>query len=232
MGISTEWIKLDGKDGRFDAYVVTPHLRRGPGIVLIQEIFGVNEHIRAVAAQYADDGYMVIVPDLFWRAEPRLELAYDQAGWKRGFEIYQSFDFAKGQQDIATAVTALKARPGFEGKVTSIGYCMGGSLSFQTVANGVVDAGVCYYGGEIVKNLDRAVDIKVPTLMLFGEKDEHIPQAAVDKIAAAFDGNPLVEIVSFPGAEHGFNCSYRSSYNMKAAVAAHGKTLEFLAKNL
>ncbi|MFL6708606.1 MAG: dienelactone hydrolase family protein [Massilia sp.] len=230
--MSKEWIQLDAADGKFDAYVVTPHLRRGPGIVLIQEIFGVNEHIRSVAEQYALDGYMVIVPDLFWRAQPRIELDYDQAGWKRGFDIYNNFDFAKGQSDIAAAVAALKARPGYEGKIASVGFCLGGLLSYHTIANGLVDAGVCYYGGGIASALDRAADIKVPTLMLFGEADEHIPQPAVEKITAAFQDNPLVQIRNYPDAQHGFNCSYRDSYNMRAAVKAHGETLVFLSEKL
>lgn len=232
MGISTAWVRLDGDDGAFDAYVATPHLGHGPGIVLIQEIFGVNEHIRAVAEQYALDGYMVIAPDLFWRAQPRLELGYDQAGWKRAVEIYNGFDIAKGQRDIATAVAALKARPGYDGKMASLGFCMGGLLSYHTVANGLVDAGVCYYGGGIAKQLARAPEIKAPTLLLFGEADEHIPPAAVDQIAAAFKDNPLVQMRRYPAAQHGFNCSWRDSYNMRASVKAHGETLIFLSDHL
>lgn len=232
MGIKTEWIKLDAADGSFDAYVVTPHTGGGPGIVLIQEIFGVNEHIRTVAEQYAHDGYTVIVPDLFWRSEPRVELGYDEAGWKRAVELMNAADNKKAQADIGVAIDALKARPGFAGPIASIGYCWGGLLSYHTAANGLVDAAICYYGGGIQNNLDRASEIAVPVLMLFGEEDSHIPMDAVQTIADAFEDNELVDIVSFTDAQHGFNCPHRDSYNQRAAVEAHGESLIFLSETL
>lgn len=232
MAIKTEWIQLEGADGKFDAYVATPHTGSGPGIVLIQEIFGVNEHIRTVAEQYANDGFVVIVPDMFWRSAARIELGYDEAGWKRAVELMNEADIKKAQDDIGVAIEALRNRPGMAGPVASLGFCWGGLLSYHTAANGLVDAAICYYGGGIQNNLDRAEDIEVPVLMLFGEEDSHIPMDAVHKIAEAFVDNELVDIVSFTEAEHGFNCTHRDSYNQRAAVEAHGESLIFLSELL
>jgi carboxymethylenebutenolidase len=232
MSVTTQWIEIDSADGKFGAYLAIPHTRKGPGIVLIQEIFGVNEHIRSVAEQYAADGYLVIAPDLFWRSGERIELSYDEAGWKRAVELMNATDVGKAQTDIELAIDALKAQPGLDGGIASVGYCFGGLLSYHTAANGLVDVAIAYYGGGIQNQLERADDIDVPLLMHFGEQDSHIPLEAVEKIAERFDNNDNVEIVVYPEAEHGFNCSHRDSYNQRAAAEAHGNTLIFLAQEL
>ena len=232
MSVTTQWIEIDSAEGKFGAYLAIPHTRKGPGIVLIQEIFGVNEHIRSVAEQYAADGYLVIAPDLFWRSGHRIELTYDEAGWKRAIELMNDNDVDKAQQDIELAIDALKAQPGLDGGIASIGYCFGGLLSYHTAANGLVDVAIAYYGGGIQNQLDRANEIEVPLLMHFGEQDSHIPLEAVEKIAERFDNNDNVEIVVYPEAEHGFNCSHRDSYNQRAAAEAHGNTLIFLGMEL
>jgi carboxymethylenebutenolidase len=232
MSVTTQWIEIDSADGKFGAYLAIPHTRKGPGIVLIQEIFGVNEHIRSVAEQYAADGYLVIAPDLFWRSGERIELSYDEAGWKRAVELMNATDVGKAQKDIELAIDALKAQPGLDGGIASIGYCFGGLLSYHTAANGLVDVAVAYYGGGIQNQLERADEIDVPLLMHFGEEDSHIPLDAVEKIAERFENNDNVEIVVYPEAEHGFNCSHRDSYNQRAAAEAHGNTLIFLGQEL
>jgi carboxymethylenebutenolidase len=232
MSVTTQWIEIDSADGKFGAYLAIPHTRKGPGIVLIQEIFGVNEHIRSVAEQYAADGYLVIAPDLFWRSGARIELGYDEAGWKRAVELMNATDIGKAQTDIELAIDALKAQPGLDGGIASIGYCFGGLLSYHTAANGLVDVAIAYYGGGIQNQLDRADEIEVPLLMHFGEQDSHIPLEAVEKIAERFENNDNVEIVVYPEAEHGFNCSHRDSYNQRAAAEAHGNTLIFLGQEL
>ena len=232
MSVTTQWIEIDSADGKFGAYLAIPHTRKGPGIVLIQEIFGVNEHIRSVAEQYAADGYLVIAPDLFWRSGKRIELGYDEAGWKRAVDLMNATDVGKAQTDIELAIDALKAQPGLDGGIASIGYCFGGLLSYHTAANGLVDVAIAYYGGGIQNQLDRADEIEVPLLMHFGEQDSHIPLEAVEKIAERFENNDNVEIVVYPEAEHGFNCSHRDSYNQRAAAEAHGNTLIFLGQEL
>ncbi|CAI8741543.1 carboxymethylenebutenolidase [Pseudomonas sp. IT-P12] len=232
MSVTTQWIEIDSAEGKFGAYLAIPHTRKGPGIVLIQEIFGVNEHIRSVAEQYAADGYLVLVPDLFWRNGHRIELTYDEAGWKRAVELMNATDIDKAQKDIELTIDALKAQPGLDGGIASIGYCFGGLLSYLTAANGLVDMAIAYYGGGIQNQLDRADEIQVPLLMHFGEKDSHIPLEAVEQIAERFENNENVEIVVYPEAEHGFNCSHRDSYNQRAAAEAHGNSLIFLGMEL
>ncbi|MDI2590752.1 dienelactone hydrolase family protein [Pseudomonas sp. 681] len=232
MSVTTQWIEIDSADGKFGAYLAIPHTRKGPGIVLIQEIFGVNEHIRSVAEQYAADGYLVIAPDLFWRSGPRIELGYDEAGWKRAVELMNATDVGKAQTDIKLTLNALKAQPGLVGGIAAIGFCFGGMLAYNTAANGLVDVAIAYYGGGIQNQLQRADEIKVPMLMHFGEQDSHIPMDAVKKIAERFENNDGVDIQVYPGAEHGFNCSHRSSYNQRASVEAHGNSLIFLSQNL
>jgi carboxymethylenebutenolidase len=212
METNSQWIDIETADGTFGAYLSLPRGGKGPGIVLLQEIFGVNQHIRNVADQYAADGYVVLAPDLFWRDGARIELGYDDAGWKRAVELMQ-----------ATGVGDTTA---------SIGYCFGGRLSYHTAANGLVDAALCYYGGGIQNALDRAAEIKVPVVMHFGAADSHIPLDAVKSIAEKFESNEQVEIHVYDGAEHGFNCNHRASYNQRAAAQAHGNSLVFLGEQL
>lgn len=232
MTVTTKWIDIHATDGTFGAYLAIPHNGKGPGIVLLQEIFGVNDHIRSVAEQYAADGYVVLVPDLFWRSASRIALDYDEAGWKRAVDLMQATDIAKAQSDIELTVAALKALPALDGKLAVIGYCFGGMLAYNVAADGLVDAAIAYYGGGIQNQLQRADQIKVPLLMHFGGADSHIPAEAVQKIAERFENNEDVEVHVYPGAEHGFNCSHRASYNQRAAAEAHGNSLTFLSDNI
>lgn len=232
MSTTSQWIDIAGPDGSFQAYLAVPHIGKGPAIILLQEIFGVNEHIRAVADQYAADGYVVLVPDLFWRAGAHIELGYDEAGWKRAVELMQATDNPHADADIAATVAALRARPEVTGKLASVGYCFGGRLSFQTAAAGLVDAAIAYYGGGIQNKLDLADRITVPLLMHFGGQDSHISPQAVQTIAERFEDRQDVEIHIYPGAEHGFNCTHRDSYQQRAAAHAHGNSLIFLSENL
>jgi len=231
MDSNTKWIDVQGDDGVFQAYLALPRGGSGPGIVLIQEIFGVNAHIRSVAEQYAADGYVVLAPDLFWRQGAHIELGYDDADWKKAVALKGKTDTDKAVADVAATVKALRALPGVGDKVASIGYCFGGLLSYLTAANGTVDAAVAYYGGGIQNALDRADDVTIPLLMHFGGKDGHIPQDAVRSIAERFGERDNVEIHIYPEAEHGFNCSHRGSYHQRSAVEAHGNTLLFLSEN-
>ena len=233
METNASWIDITTDDGSFGAYLSLPRGGCGPGIVLLQEIFGINQHIRNVADQYAADGYVVLAPDLFWRQGARIELAYDDASWKRAVELMQATDLAKAQSDIAATVSALRALPATSGeKIASIGFCFGGRLSYHTAANGLVDAAVAYYGGGIQNSLERANQIKVPMVLHFGGADSHIPAEAVKAIAERFDDNEQVAIHVYAGAQHGFNCNHRASYHQRAAAQAHGNTLLFLGETL
>ena len=232
MDTTSKWIDIQADDGQFQAYLALPRGGKGPGIVLLQEIFGVNEHVRNVADQYAADGYMVLAPDLFWRSAPRIELGYEGEDLQSAYTLMQACDVALAQSDITATTRALRALPGVGSKIAALGYCFGGRLAYLTGASGDVDAAIAYYGGGIQNDLERADGVKVPLLLHFGGQDSHIPTDAVKQIAERFDDNPDVEIHVYPDAGHGFNCSHRASYHQRSAALAHGNSLIFLSENL
>ncbi|HYV87464.1 MAG TPA: dienelactone hydrolase family protein, partial [Candidatus Polarisedimenticolia bacterium] len=138
-----KYIKLKTADRKVvRGYLASPASRKGPGILLCQEIFGINDHIREIADQYAEEGYFVLAPDLFHRLEPHVELGYGEADLKRAFDFYGRFDENKGAADIKSAVTALRKVKGCNGKVAALGYCLGGKLAYLAAARAGVDAAV------------------------------------------------------------------------------------------
>ncbi|HMC15253.1 MAG TPA: dienelactone hydrolase family protein [Albitalea sp.] len=230
--IKTNWISIAGTGGTYDAYLALPPAGSGPGIVLFQEIFGVNEHIRTLAEQYALDGFVVLAPDVFWQQQPRVELGYVGEDMQRAVALMNGADRAALLRDIGDSVGALRARPEIGSrKVGAMGYCMGGRLAYLAAATAGVDATVCYYGGGIHDQLDRAASIGCPIQFHYGDVDPNIPLSAVEKVRAAMAGKPA-EIHVYRGANHGFNCWARGSYHPPSAALAHGRTLQFLATNL
>ncbi|HEX6017624.1 MAG TPA: dienelactone hydrolase family protein [Burkholderiaceae bacterium] len=230
--MKTEWISIAAPGGaHFDAYLALPPAGKGPGLVLFQEIFGVNEHIRSVVEQYALDGFVVLAPDVFWRQQRRIELGYEGADRQRGIELAGAMKPAEAALDMTAAVAALRARPEVGGKVGAIGYCMGGRFAFLAAATTGVDAAVCYYGGGIHDQLDKAAGIRCPVQFHYAERDANIAPAAVDKVRTAMHGK-VAEVHVYPGAQHGFNCWARGSYDAASAALAHGRSLQFLSANL
>lgn len=226
-------ISIPSRDGQvFDAYLSLPPTGSGPGLVIIQEIWGVNEHIRAVADQYALDGFVVLAPDVFWRQQRRVDLQYTEADSRLARHYMQNLDGPNAVQDLVSTAQALRARGEVAGPVASLGFCMGGRLSFALAATGAVDAAVCYYGGGIQNNLALAPSIGVPMLFHYAELDDHIPPDAVAAVQAAFAGRSTAQFHVYPGVGHGFNCWGRPLYNQRAAALAHGRTLQWLAEQL
>jgi len=227
--VTTEWISVPTAGGAlFDAYLARPPAGKGPGLVLFQEIFGVNAHIRGVAEQYALDGFVVLAPDVFWRSAPRVELGYEGADRQRGIALAKQLDAGAVTADIVATVAALRTRPEVGGgKVGAIGYCMGGRLAFGAAAGAGVDAAVAYYGGGIHDQLDKAASITCPVQFHYAGHDDNIPPAAVEKVRAAMRGK-AAELHLYPGAQHGFNCWARASYDAASAALAHGRSLQFL----
>ncbi len=228
QAVSTQWTELAPG---FAGYLALPPGGRGPGLVLWQEIFGVNEHIRAVAEQYALDGFVVLAPDAFWRQAPRVELGYVGADRERAMALMQAYTAEQSLADIGTAVQALRARPEVTGRVGSLGYCMGGRLAYLAAATAGVDAAVAFYGGGIQGQLDRAAGITCPLQLHYAGHDDHIPPEAVARVRAALAGK-AAELHVYPGAMHGFNCWARGSYHAPSAALSHGRTLVFLADAL
>lgn len=225
--VSTRWIDIAPG---FAGYLALPPAGRGPGLVLWQEIFGVNPHIRAVAEQYALDGFVVLAPDAFWRQAPRVELGYEGEDRARAMALMQGYTPEQALADIGTATAALRARPEVAGaRVGSFGYCMGGRLAYLSAAMAGVDAAVAFYGGGIHNNLDRAGAVRCPLQFHYAGIDDHIPPAAVQRVREAL---PAAEVHVYGGAMHGFNCWARAAYHAPSAAVAHGRTLAFLGTHL
>lgn len=226
--VRTTWIDIAPG---YAGWLALPPAGQGPGLVLFQEIFGVNEHVRALAEQYALDGFTVLAPDVFWRQAPRVDLGYEGAERERARALMQAYTADDALADIATSVQALRARPEVSGRIGVIGYCMGGRLAWLAAATAGLDAAVAYYGGGIQTQLDRASGIGCPLQFHYAEHDEHIPPEAVERVRQATAGM-AAELHVYPGAMHGFNCWARASYHAPSAALAHGRTLTFLARHL
>ena len=232
MSTTSRWIDIPAGNDSFGGYLALPKGGKGPAVIIIQEIFGVNSHIRSVADQYAQDGYVALAPDVFWRVQPRVELTYDGADRAKGIELMQKLKLDEAVADIGSAAAALRAMPEVTGKVAAIGYCFGGRLAFLAAAQGSLDGAVAYYGGGIHTQLDQVANVKVPMLFHYGELDAHIPLSDVGQIQERFAGRTDAEFHIYANADHGFNCSDRASYNQRAAALAHGRTLSFLGERL
>ena len=219
-----EWIRLRANDGiELSAWRASPAGTPKGGIVVLQEIFGVNHHIRAVADSYAQAGYLAVAPALFDRVEPGVELGYDGADMARAMEIRGRATPADTLLDIGAAVAAVA----HAGPVGIVGYCWGGSLAWASAARieGVA-AAVGYYGGTVAKMLDLAP--RAPVMLHFGAKDAHIPLSDVETIRSA---HPAVPVFVYD-ADHGFNCDERASYDAAAAGVARERTMAFFAQHL
>jgi carboxymethylenebutenolidase len=233
MKVTSQWIDIDSGDGdRFQGYLALPRTGRGPGVIILQEIFGVNGHIRSVVEQYALAGYVALAPDVFWRSERRVELDYEGADREKALALLQKTDVERTVADLGAAARTLKSRTETAGKIAAVGYCFGGRLAYLMAANGAVDAAVSYYGGGIQNLLDRADKIQVPMLFHYAEQDTGIPLEAVEQVKARFAGRPDADLHVYPGAGHGFNCTDRSAYDQQASALALGRTLTFLASHL
>jgi len=238
LPLRTEWISVATPAGAMDAYLALPPAGRGPGLLLLQEIFGVNAHIRGVAEQYALAGFTVLAPDLFWREARRVELGYVGEERERALALMKTVTRDNAVADMKASVAALRARPECAGqtgagKVGAVGYCMGGRLAFTAAARCGVDAAVCYYGGGIAAQLELAPSIACPIQFHHAEKDASIPADAVASVRAAIAASPAAQRAEFhdyPGAEHGFNCWARATYQPASAALALGRSLQFLAR--
>ena len=220
------WIDIKAADGgTFRAYLAVPASGRGPGIVLCQEIFGINAYIREVADYYAEEGYVVLAPDLFWRLEKNVELGYTEADFARAFDFFGRFDTDKGMDDIGAAVRTLRARAEVAGKVGALGFCLGGRLAYLAAARCGVDCAVGYYGVTIDQYLNEAAKIRVPMVLHFAGEDKYAPPATVEKIQAAFKGRPEIEIYNYLGLDHAFARTGGMHYDRPAHMMAHSRSI-------
>ncbi len=227
----SEWVKLKASDGQeLSAYVARPQGEVKAALVVIQEIFGVNAHIRSVADGYAKDGFLAIAPALFDRFEPRVELSYEGEDQKRAFELYGKLDVNVALKDVAAAFHYAKKS---ERAVGVVGYCFGGLMAWISATRGEVEkmqpeAAVGYYAGGIGKF--AAEEPTCPVMLHFGEEDSHIGN---DQIEAVRSAHPEVTIYTYPGAGHAFNRDVApAAYHAPSAKLARERSLAFLTKNL
>ena len=222
MGEVTTLMARDGHE--FNAWLAAPPQKSGArGAVLIaQEIFGVNRHIRRVADDYAAQGYVTIAPGLFDRVRRGIELGYSEKEVQEGRGYRLQIPKDKTMLDLAASINVIK----HAGRVATVGYCWGGTLAYLAACELPVACAVSYYGGQIKDHLDKSP--RRPVMYHFGEKDPHIPMSDIDRIRAA-DPNGTFHL--YP-ADHGFNCEDRGSYDAASAALARERTLAFLAQRL
>ena len=219
-----ETVKLTANDKHsFDAYVARPDDQPKAGLVIVQEIFGVNQHIRRIADGFAKDGYLAIAPALFDRVERGIELGYDKDDIAAGRAIRAKISWDQAMSDVSAALGFLAGA----GKAGVIGYCWGGSVAWLAACRLNPAAAVCYYGGNIHEC--RNEQPSCPVMFHFGEEDTGIPLDQVKEIGKA---HPKQELFTYAGAGHGFNCEMRGSYHPDSAAIARERTLAFLSRTI
>jgi carboxymethylenebutenolidase len=226
-------ITISGPDGKFSAYLAQPTSNKGPGIVVIQEIFGVNAVMRGICNELAAQGYFALAPDLFWRIEPNIQITdKSEAEWKKAFELYQKFNVETGVKDIQATITHLRGVPGAGPKIGAVGYCLGGLLAYLTATRTNVDAAVGYYGVGIETHLAEKDKIKKPLLLHIAAKDQFVPPAAQAQIVDAFKGSSLVSTYVYPKVDHAFARMGGQHYDKEAADLANKRSADFFKTHL
>lgn len=221
-------------DGEFGAYLAAPASGRGPGIVVIQEIFGVNKVMRQIVDDFAARGYFALAPDLFWRLEPGVQLSdRTDEEWKRAFDLMGRFNQDTGIKDIQSSIGYLRhSVAGCTGKVGAVGYCLGGLLAFLTATRTDCDASVGYYGVSIQDKLGEATRIKKPLLLHIAGKDEYVPAEAQKKIIEGLKSNAHVTIHLYPEMNHAFARQGGAHFDKACADLANGRTSTFFRQHL
>ena len=226
-------IQITCGDGKFMAYLSLPERGSGPGVIVIQEIFGINGFVRQVCDDLADRGMVALAPDLFWRQEPGIQLTdQTEAEWTKAFQLFQGFDLNKGVDDLAATLNHLRRRKECTGKVGCVGFCLGGQLAYLMACRSNIDAAVGYYGVYIQDYIAEAVNIRHPLMLHLGEKDEFVPPEAQ---AIIIDGLKTIELVTlhrYPEDDHAFARVGGQHYNQASAELANQRTHDFLAASL
>jgi len=220
-------------DGSFDLTVWVPDSGSGPGLLLIQEIYGVSDYIRAVAEDLAGLGYVVAAPDLFWRLQPGYQAVHDDAGLASSLAIGSRFDAAQGVADSIAALGALAALPEVDGGIGIIGFCLGGSIAYLVAAQTPVDAVVSFYGSAVPEQLGMLDQITAPLLFHFGGSDPYIARDQVQAVEDAAAGRPNVVIYVEEGAGHAFHNRKAPMFHQpEPAARAWRRTEDFLRRHL
>ena len=219
--------------GSFSAYLALPEGGSGPGMIVIQEIFGVNKVMRDICDDYAARGYVAICPDLFWRIEPGIDITdQSEEEWKKAFELFQAFDVDKGVEDLKATLAFLRDYDGCSGKIGAVGYCLGGKLAYLLAARSDVDASVGYYGVGIEDMLGEAKQISAPLMLHIAEEDQFVPKDAQQQVHAALDRHENVTLHDYPDQDHAFARQGGDHFDAASADAANRRSAEFFQTNL
>ena len=230
----SEQLTVTTGEGSFECYVARPDVvGTYPVIVVLQEIFGVNQGIRSIADGYAAKGYIAVAPDLFWRNAPGVQLwEGNEADVAKAFELYKSYDFDHGVRDIAATISAARTLEGSNGKVGVTGYCLGGLMTYLSAARTDGDAFAAYYGGGTDNYLHEAKNIGAPILYHLAGADDYIKPDAQEAIKAALLDKNDAEVHVYPGCDHAFARPGGGHYDAAAATLANSRTDEFFARTL
>lgn len=231
--MASEMITIHSPDGEFQAYRAAPKGGKGPAIIVIQEIFGINQVMRDICDDLADQGYVAICPDLFWRIEPGIDIT-DQTReeWDKAFELFGKFDPDTGVKDIAETLDVARRDPAANGKVGAIGYCLGGLLAYLTACRTDADACVGYYGVRIPDYLEEAGNISGHLMLHVAGKDEFVDSRAQNAMHDGLDDNPHVTLHDYPDNDHAFARPGGAHFDAEAAELANTRTRAFLQAHL
>lgn len=227
-------IIIPSKDGQsFSAYIAIPEKTPAPAVILIQEIFGVNQEMREKCDTLAAQGFLAICPDLFWRLEPGVQLTdKTEAEWAKAFDLMNRFDVDQGIDDLRATCHSVTGHAQSTGKVGCVGYCLGGKLAYLMAARTKIAASVSYYGVGLDQLTDEVPSITNPLLMHIAEEDKFVDKTAQATIKTAIAANPNITAHSYPGVNHAFARLNGEHYDAAAAQLADGRTLEFLRATL
>jgi carboxymethylenebutenolidase len=229
----TDHITIKGGDGAFGAYIAPPKALPAPAVVVLRELFGVNADIRKTCDEVAEQGFIAVAPDLFWRQEPGVDLGVtSDADWQHGLRLYQAYDRDAGARDIKDTLDTVAKLPDCTGKVAVLGYCLGALMTFLTAVRYGADAAVAYHGGDTEKYLGEVDGLNAPLLMHLAEEDEFISKAAQAEIKATLAKKPNTTVYSYPGQNHAFSRHGGAHYNAEAAALARERTYAFLNRRL
>jgi len=222
---------LRSDDGfEFCASVSKPASETAPGIVLLQEKFGTNNQIHNMCDLLAEEGYLVVAPDVFARLDRDVNLGYSQEDVEKGVPLSERFDTEQGLRDIGVAIAALRAMPGCDGKVGTIGFSLGGTLAVLAAARYDVQCAISYYGVGIERHLDESNLITSPLVMHFAEEDKFSSPETISAIRRAFAGHKNVKLYTYPGVDHAFASPESASHNKPAASMAYSRSFAVLQR--
>jgi len=231
--MTTISIDADDKSGSFGCLVVKPGKEPAGVVVLIQEIFGVNDAMRATANEVAALGFIAVCPDLFWRLQPGVDITdKTDAEWKQAFDLMNRFDQATGIADLKTTVAFARTMPGSNGRVGTMGYCLGGRLAFMMAEQSDADVNISYYGVGLDGLLDDLPKVTRPLLVHIADEDKFFPAEARAKVAATATSNPHISVYTYKGADHAFARVGGIHFDALSATIANGRSAEALAAAL